>query len=99
MSENAWPSLGRQSTGTRRETRLGSLLCTLPLIAGCAAQIDFKRVAYEALRREDCRRNQLDEFCERTFANEYAEYERLRRHFVQNGGERRQRPAVTGDAR
>ena len=67
--------------------RTALLLCALPLIEGCTtaapslSRIDFKRMAYETLRREDCRLNQLEDFCQRTFANDYAEYERLRRDF------------------
>ena len=58
------------------------LLCTLALTAGCVPHVDLKRMTYETLRREDCRRNQLEDFCERTFANDYAEYEDLRRDFL-----------------
>ena len=63
------------------------LLCTLALAQGCTARVDLKRMAYETLRREDCRLNQLDAFCQRTFANEYAEYERLRRKFIRDTAE------------
>ena len=48
-------------------------------------------MAYETLRREDCRLNQLDAFCQRTFANEYAEYEQLRRKFIRDAAESAER--------
>lgn len=61
------------------------LLCTLPLVQTCAVPlVDLKRMTYEALRREDCRLNRLEEFCQRTFANDYVEYERARRHFIRD---------------
>ena len=63
------------------------LLCALALSQGCVPSVDLKRMTYETLRREDCRLNQLDEFCQRNFANEYVEYERLRRHFMLGTGE------------
>ena len=67
----------------RRHRRALSALCALPLVGACAQTIDLKRLAYEALRREDCRRNEIESgFCERGFANEYLEYERLRRDFL-----------------
>ena len=78
-----------------------SLLCALGIAGGCAAvpPVDIRRMAYETLRREDCRLNQLDQFCQRNFANEYAEYERLRRHFIRDTVETREPPPATGDDR
>ena len=80
---------------------LVSLLCMLGIAGGCAVvpPLDVKRMAYETLRREDCRLNQLDSFCQRNFANEYAEYERLRRHFIRDAAESREPPPTTGDDR
>ena len=57
------------------------------LLGGCMPRVDLKRMAYETLRREDCRLNQLESFCQRTFALEYAEYERLRRHYIRDAAE------------
>ncbi len=42
------------------------------------------QMAYEALRQEDCRINQLDDFCTRNFANEFREYEVMRRNFLRS---------------
>ena len=72
---------------TRRAARALLLACLPPLLAACAPRVDLKRMTYEALRREDCRINGTDDFCERTFANEYAEYERLRRPFIRDQAE------------
>jgi len=58
-------------------TLLGSLL----LSTGCA-QVNLRQLAYEVLSQEDCRRNQLEDFCSRTFAREYLEYEQLRQEFI-----------------
>ena len=55
----------------------------LTLGTGCS-HINVNQIAYEALRQEDCRINQLDDFCTRNFAKEYHEYERLRRDFIRS---------------
>ena len=74
-------------TRAPRALALLSLAGALLASGGCMPPVDLKRMTYEALRREDCRLNQLDQFCQRTFANEYAEYERLRRQFIRDAGE------------
>lgn len=51
------------------------------VLTGCA-HIDVTRIAYEALRKEDCRINELEDFCTRTFAHEYKEYTRQRKDFI-----------------
>ncbi len=43
----------------------------------------IKRAAYQVLREQDCRMNELESFCRRTYANDYHEYERQRRTFMQ----------------
>lgn len=70
----------------RPARRAAALVCTLPLTGGCAngtvvPGIDLRQMAYETLRREDCRLNELEDFCQRNFANDYVEYERLRLGF------------------
>lgn len=82
------PSMTRASA--RRAARALPIVL-LPLVQSCAPTLDLKRLTYETLRREDCRVNQLEEFCQRTFANDYAEYERLRREFMRETRERRER--------
>jgi len=56
----------------------GSLL----LLTACGATIDYKRVTYDFLRQADCRQNDINEFCDRTFVFEYDEYEKIRREFL-----------------
>lgn len=60
-----------------------ALLGSLALSTGCA-YINVNQLAYEVLRQEDCRINQLEDFCTRNFAKEYREYERLRREFMRS---------------
>lgn len=60
-----------------------TLLCALPFINGCAL-VNVKQIAYEVLAQEDCRRNQLESFCARGFAQEYHEYEQTRREFMRS---------------
>jgi len=61
----------------------GKIACLLGVcVLTSCAHIDVKQIAYETLRQEDCRINQLDDFCTRTFAREYLEYTRLRRDFM-----------------
>lgn len=60
-----------------------AILGILALSAGCA-HINVNQLAYEVLRQEDCRINQLEDFCTRNFAKEYREYERLRREFMRS---------------
>ena len=51
------------------------------LLQSCA-QVDVKRMTYKALRQHDCRINEPNAFCERSFSQEYIEYERLRQEFL-----------------
>jgi len=46
------------------------------------AQIDVKKLTYNALRRHDCKVNEPSAFCSRVYASEYREYEELRRQFI-----------------
>lgn len=73
MNKGVLKSLGRKST----------ILGCLALSTGCA-HINVNQLAYEVLRQEDCRINQLEEFCTRNFAKEYHEYELLRRDFMRS---------------
>ena len=52
------------------------------LFVGGCQHIDVAQMAYGALRAEDCRRNQLDNFCSRTYAVDYREYVQLRNNFL-----------------
>jgi hypothetical protein len=46
------------------------------------AQINVKKLTYNALRRHDCRVNEPSAFCSRMYTNEYHEYEELRKQFI-----------------
>ncbi len=73
----------------RRSALLGTLVLAslLPLMGGCA-HVNLTQIAYEMLRQEDCKLNRLDDFCTRTFAREYLEYERLRQDFLRSQSQR-----------
>ncbi len=58
-----------------------TILIGFAVLTGCA-HVDVTRIAYETLRKEDCRINELEDFCTRTFAREYKEYTRLREDFI-----------------
>lgn len=76
-----------------RQPRLPGKYCLqilammLPFTGGCA-HVNLTQVAYEVLRQEDCRMNQLEEFCTRTFASEYLEYERMRQEYLRSQTQR-----------
>lgn len=71
----------------KKITRLSvGMSLTMPamLIASSCSSINVKQIAYEVLSQEDCRINQLDDFCTRSFAHEYYEYERLRQDYLRS---------------
>ena len=59
------------------------LMAAFPFLGGCA-HINITQLAYEILRQEDCKMNQLEDFCTRTFASEYLEYERVRQEYLRS---------------
>lgn len=61
-------------------------LCALALLASQSAcsTVDLKRMTYEMLAQEDCLRNQLDDFCARSYSHDYQEYERVRLDYLRN---------------
>ena len=70
-------------TGALQLFGLPAILVSMVLSTGCS-YINVKQIAYEVLRQEDCRINQLEDFCTRNFAQEYHEYERLRQDFMRS---------------
>ena len=62
------------------------ILIGTPVIAGCQHihRIDVAQITYEMLRAEDCRRNDLEDFCGRTYASEYYDYVRMREDFMRS---------------
>ena len=71
------------TTTTRKERFARWILAasTLVLASSCAS-INYKRLTYDFLRQEDCRRNDINEFCSRTFVFEYDQYEQLRQEYL-----------------
>ncbi len=51
------------------------------LASGCSI-IDLKRTTYDLLRQDDCRRNDVDSFCSRSFVFEYDEYALIREEYL-----------------
>lgn len=78
LAQKLWPSVRVPRPG--RWTV--ALVLLIPLFSGCGTTIDYKRLTYDVLRQADCRQNDIDEFCSRTFVFEYDEYEVLRREFL-----------------
>jgi hypothetical protein len=71
------------SKGVLQSLGITAILGCLAMSTGCA-HINVNQLAYEVLRQEDCRINQLEDFCTRNFAKEYREYELLRRDFMRS---------------
>lgn len=64
-------------------TRLLVVILSAAILQGCA-NFNYKRFTYDILRQEDCRRNDIDPFCARSFVFEYDEYEQLRQEYIQS---------------
>ena len=73
----------RQLSSWLRKVGGSTCLIGFAVLTGCA-HVDVTRIAYETLRKEDCRINELEDFCTRTFAREYKEYTRLREDFIRS---------------
>ena len=56
-------------------------MCLAILASGCSST-QYKRMVYDALRQQDCLINQLDSFCNRTFALDFYDYTVLRRDYI-----------------
>ncbi len=64
--------------------RYAPLLVIVILGQTACSHTEMKRAAYQALRVEDCKLNNLEDFCLRTYAHEYHEYERQRQEFLRS---------------
>lgn len=64
-----------------------TLIGSVALVGACQ-HVNIAQITYEVLRAEDCRRNQLEVFCARTYATEYHEYRRLRQNFLRSEQQR-----------
>ena len=62
---------------------ISAIFASVAVSSGCA-HVDVNQLAYEVLSQEDCRINQLEDFCNRNFAKEYREYELIRRDFMRS---------------
>ena len=62
-------------------------------------RIDVAQITYEFLRADDCRRNNLEDFCGRTYASEYHDYVRMRQDYIKSEEptEHFSLPGFTGD--
>jgi len=58
------------------------LTCLLALLSQSCAQINIKKITYQALRKHDCRVNERNAFCTRSYSVEFHEYERMRQNFL-----------------
>jgi len=58
------------------------MVCLMASSLQSCAQVDVKRMTYKALRQHDCRMNEPNAFCDRSFMDEYQEYEQLRQEFL-----------------
>lgn len=56
------------------------------MISGCQ-HINVAQITYEMLRADDCRRNQLEDFCARNYASDYHDYIKLRNDFLRSQDE------------
>jgi len=75
--------------------QVSALLAAAVTLSGCQ-HINVAQITYEMLRADDCRRNQLEDFCGRTYASDYHEYTRLRKEFIRYQQETAQRPSPDG---
>ncbi len=60
-----------------------TLTGTVFVLGGCQ-HVNVAQITYEVLRANDCQRNKLEDFCSRTYASEYHEYEQLRQEFLRS---------------
>jgi len=64
------------------------MACLLASLSQSCAQVNVKRMTYQALRQHECRINEPNTICQRSYSFEYREYERMRQQFLtdkQNG--------------
>ncbi|MFK8079151.1 MAG: hypothetical protein AB8B97_02605 [Granulosicoccus sp.] len=66
-----------------------TLIACIATLGGCQ-HVNVAQITYEVLRADDCRRNQLEVFCGRTYASEYYEYVRMREDFLRDQHETKQ---------
>lgn len=77
----SWPETNAESGMLLKLFFVFMTLLLASLTQGCA-QVDVKRMTYEALRKQDCLLNEINTFCDRSYSLEYLEYAQLRREFL-----------------
>jgi len=60
------------------------MICFLMSLVQSCTQINVKKITYQALRKHDCRVNEPNAFCARSYAVDYHEYERIRQKLLSN---------------
>ena len=71
---------------------LGTVFCT-----GCTRD-QVLRLTYETLRQEDCHRTNINtDYCDRSYAFDYARYKKLRSTYLQEMSHRRDRNLALND--
>lgn len=70
--------------------RLLTLIGGVLILSSCQ-HVNVAQITYELLRADDCRRNQLEDFCARTYASDYYDYVKLRRDFLRHQQQAEQR--------
>jgi len=58
------------------------MICLLATLSQSCAQVNVKKMTYQALRQHDCRINQPDTICARNYSADYHEYERMRKKLL-----------------
>jgi len=86
-----------QSARARTAAQLLAL-CVSILATGCSST-QYKRMVYDALRQQDCIINQLDSFCNRTFALDFYDYTQIRRDFMNGLWQQPRRPVGLTECR
>ncbi|MDO6461909.1 hypothetical protein Q4485_14450 [Granulosicoccaceae sp. 1_MG-2023] len=69
---------------------MGGLFFNVLLCTGCTRD-QVMQLTYETLRQEDCHRTDLHtEYCDRSYAFDYARYKKLRETYLQEMAEQRE---------
>ncbi len=58
------------------------MICLLASLMQSCTQVNVKKITYQALRKHDCRVNEPNAFCARSYSNEFREYQRIRQQFL-----------------
>ncbi len=70
-----------------------TLLASLLLLKACA-QVDLKQATYGALRKHDCRTNNLEQICAQPYRRDYIEYAKMREELMRQHHDQTQYQAL-----